>query len=212
MKKIMIMASALAAITLHGGQVYHIKSDQELNSLLAQGKPVLLKFSKNGCSPCDVMKPVFEQMAQEIDDVIFISVHDDMQPQIARSLRSRYGAHSSPTIIVFDKNGKQIDKAVGGPMTARDVRIDLSGMISQAKGKKMMPSSYPYPPNQPQRPMNQKTNAAPTNNVPYRLPQQQPAKDRPYQPQRPATRPTPTTRPTTPRTLKLQCEVIEDNQ
>lgn len=141
-KNILLIVSLASIISLHA-KVEEVQSAAEFDELLSKGKPVLLKFSSDGCKPCEVMEPVYAEKSNQYTDVIFVAVHNSKQPAAARDLRKRYNAHSSPIIIIFDAKGNQVDKIEGGPMTAKDAALDIDSHIMQAKG--IVPKAMPMP-------------------------------------------------------------------
>ena len=80
-------------------------NDEVLNS----EKPVLVDFWATWCGPCQMIAPVIEEIANELDTQVKVGkVNVDEQPEIA----IKYGIASIPTIMVF-KNGEAVNTAVG---------------------------------------------------------------------------------------------------
>jgi len=68
------------------------------NSIIKSGKPVLVDFYADWCSPCKMMAPVLKQVAEEMgDDVKVIKINVDKNQQAS----SVYGIRSVPTLMVF---------------------------------------------------------------------------------------------------------------
>eukprot|EP01023_Acetabularia_acetabulum_P064141 TRINITY_DN8222_c0_g1_i1.p5 TRINITY_DN8222_c0_g1~~TRINITY_DN8222_c0_g1_i1.p5 ORF type:complete len:118 (+),score=27.13 TRINITY_DN8222_c0_g1_i1:161-514(+) len=95
-----------------GGKVIVIKSSAEWKSALQsaqeQGKAVVVDFSAVWCGPCQMISPKFEQMSEEVDDVIFLKVDVDEVSDVA----SECGISAMPTFQVFS-NGSKVDELVG---------------------------------------------------------------------------------------------------
>lgn len=68
------------------------------NSLINSGKPVLVDFYADWCSPCKMMAPILKQVAEEMgDEVKIIKVNVDKNQQAS----AVYGIRSVPTLMVF---------------------------------------------------------------------------------------------------------------
>ncbi len=70
--------------------------------------PVLVDFWALWCSPCRMVGPVLEEIAQERTSIKVGKVNVDDQP----SLAAMYNITSIPTLLLF-KNGKVVKKQVG---------------------------------------------------------------------------------------------------
>ncbi len=91
------------------GDLYHIRSQVGLNSLLGSGRPVLVDFWAPWCQPCLRMGPIFERIAARYGDQInFAKVDTEALPQVG----GRYGVKSIPTIISFSGR-KEASRSVG---------------------------------------------------------------------------------------------------
>jgi thioredoxin 1 len=76
--------------------------------VLQANKPVVVDFWAPWCGPCRAVAPIFEQLSQEQDRVVFAKVNLDESPEYA----SRYGVLSIPTAILFE-NGEPQEAVVG---------------------------------------------------------------------------------------------------
>ncbi len=64
-------------------------------------KPVIIDFWATWCDPCMKMKPIFEQLANELkEQFLFVSVNIDEGQQIAK----KYGVTSIPAFKIIKKN------------------------------------------------------------------------------------------------------------
>jgi thioredoxin len=77
--------------------------------VLKSDKPVLVDFWAQWCSPCHMVAPVLDQIADELDGKVRIAKLDiDANQQIAY----QFGVQSIPTFILF-KDGQMADRMMG---------------------------------------------------------------------------------------------------
>ena len=65
-------------------------------------KPVVIDVSATWCGPCQQMKPIFEQTAQDLSDTYKFA---ELNVDESRELAIKYGVTSVPTFI-FIKDGE----------------------------------------------------------------------------------------------------------
>lgn len=71
--------------------------------------PVLVDFYADWCGPCQMAKPVLEELEKEYQGKVkFSKVNIDASPVIA----GKYGVMSVPTVVFF-KEGKEASRQVG---------------------------------------------------------------------------------------------------
>ncbi len=85
----------------------HVKSTQEFNDLIKK-ETVVVDFYADWCGPCKLLAPIYESVAEELQDLTFLKVNVDNLLDIA----SEYRISSIPTILVF-KDGKILAHHVG---------------------------------------------------------------------------------------------------
>ncbi|XP_052256691.1 thioredoxin-like isoform X2 [Dreissena polymorpha] len=74
----------------------------------AGGKVVAVDFTATWCGPCQMIKPLFEQLSQDCTNVLFWKVDVDQCEDIA----SEQGISAMPT-FKFYRNGQKIDEFTG---------------------------------------------------------------------------------------------------
>ncbi|MFA6527090.1 MAG: thioredoxin family protein [Candidatus Babeliales bacterium] len=68
-------------------------------------KPVIADFSAQWCGACQTMKPLFEELAQELDMYKFVTINVDAAEKIAHD----YNVSGIPMFAFFSQ-GKEINK------------------------------------------------------------------------------------------------------
>ncbi|MBO5874546.1 MAG: thioredoxin [Rikenellaceae bacterium] len=80
-----------------------------LEELIASGKPVVIDFWAEWCGPCRMLTPIIEELAGEYEnDVIIGKCNVDDNNDVSM----KYGIRNIPTVI-FLKGGEVVDKQVG---------------------------------------------------------------------------------------------------
>lgn len=92
-------------------------SEASFGPLVLRGDlPVVVDFWASWCGPCQMMAPVFAQLAQEMEPGLrFVKVNTESAP----TLSQRYAIRSIPSLLVF-RGGKETARQAGalpaGPM------------------------------------------------------------------------------------------------
>jgi thiol-disulfide isomerase/thioredoxin len=87
-----------------------LAKDNPVDKARLSGKPSMIEFGADGCTPCELMKPVLENMRknyQEKLNVIFVHVGENPV------LGSRFGIRSIPVQAFYDKSGKEHFRHIG---------------------------------------------------------------------------------------------------
>jgi thioredoxin len=88
--------------------------------------PILVDFWAEWCGPCQMMAPVFKQIATEFKGrLMTVKVNVDQKPHVA----SQYQIQSIPTIMLFDK-GKDIMR-LSGAMPFEALKAEIEKRLSQ---------------------------------------------------------------------------------
>ncbi len=90
--------------------VLHIQTVEELQSLIASGKQVMIKFYSDTCPPCNQYKPIFEQVSNDaqFQNIIFVAISIKKFQKIAQ----KYGVTALPTTL-FMVNGTIKGRSAG---------------------------------------------------------------------------------------------------
>jgi thioredoxin 1 len=95
-----------------GGAVHHCESLADVDAILVRAgseeKLVVIDFTATWCGPCKMIAPVFAELSELIDDVIFVKVDVDENPDTA----ARYSVSAMPTFC-FIKSGEVVDRLQG---------------------------------------------------------------------------------------------------
>ncbi|KAJ2553615.1 glycerol ether metabolic process [Coemansia sp. RSA 1933] len=88
--------------------IIKISSKEQLDQILEKNSKAAVDFNASWCGSCKAMKPVFNKLAKEHEDVAFLSVDTDENTEIAKE----YGITSMPTFKFLD-HGKVVDQVIG---------------------------------------------------------------------------------------------------
>lgn len=83
-------------------------SESELPALIASNNVVVLDFWAPWCAPCKQFGPIFENVSNEFDDVVFAKINTDDN----REVIADYNIKSIPTVAVV-KNGEVVYNEAG---------------------------------------------------------------------------------------------------
>lgn len=82
----------------------------------------IMHFTAEWCQPCKMMKPIIKQILQENENIEYISIDIDENPETAKD----YGVMGVPTFIYFDDNDNVIQRAVGAmPKAEFEKRLQI---------------------------------------------------------------------------------------
>ena len=84
-------------------------TDANFQELLAEGKPLVVDFWAPWCGPCQMISPIFDELAEEYEGRIIagkVNVDDNDETCAA------YGIMNIPTILFF-KGGELVHRQVG---------------------------------------------------------------------------------------------------
>lgn len=116
-----IFAFLAAWFILHPTQTLLMGEAQKVQSMIGAGKPVLLEFQSPYCVGCIAIKPLVDELEQELGaELLFLRIN--IQEQVGKDLAPVYGFEFTPTFIYFDERGKEVWRTVGvfDPQKVRD--------------------------------------------------------------------------------------------
>lgn len=99
-----MITDILLAAPVKPNMAQHIQSKDDLDAKLneAGDSLVVIDFSATWCGPCKMIAPVYDAMASEFPNVVFLKVDVDECDEIA----SEYGILSMPTFVFIKKKEK----------------------------------------------------------------------------------------------------------
>ena len=101
-----------------------VATNTNFDSLLEDGKLVVVDFWATWCGPCRMISPILDELEEEMADKIsVVKVNVDDADEIA----AQYRIMSIPTLL-FIKNGQIVDKTVGAmpkPALAEKIQANL---------------------------------------------------------------------------------------
>lgn len=84
-------------------------TDQNIQSLLAEGKPMVVDFWAPWCGPCKMQGPIIDEVANDYAERAIVGkLNVDDNPETCE----QYGIMSIPTMLFF-KNGELVNRHVG---------------------------------------------------------------------------------------------------
>jgi thioredoxin 1 len=85
-------------------------TSEEFNKAIKSGKPLLVDFGANNCVPCRQIRPILKEIAKEQSGKAEILVIDVYK---YKSLAAEHKIQVVPTLIFFDKTGKEVYRHMG---------------------------------------------------------------------------------------------------
>lgn len=83
---------------------------EEFFTALKSGRPVLVDFGSNSCTPCRQMRPILKEIKEEKTGEVEVIVIDVYKHQ---DLSREYRVQVVPTLVFFDGTGKEVFRTQG---------------------------------------------------------------------------------------------------
>jgi thioredoxin 1 len=101
-------------------------TDENVNEIIASGKPVMIDFWATWCGPCVGMSPAIDAVAEEFEGKVVVGKYNiDEQTDLA----TKYRIMSIPTLLFF-KDGKKVDIRLVGGQSIETLREKLNALLA----------------------------------------------------------------------------------
>ena len=102
-------------------------TDENVQDIIASGKPVVIDFWATWCGPCMAMAPIVDKLAEEYADRVVIGKYNVDEEG---DLSTEYRIMSIPTILFF-KDGKKTDIRLAGSQTEATLRARIEELLAK---------------------------------------------------------------------------------
>lgn len=86
----------------------HITKENFDQEVLNSDQPILIDFWASWCGPCQMLLPVVEELAGEVEHAKICKINVDEQPELAQ----QFQVMTIPTLVVMN-GGKVLNRSVG---------------------------------------------------------------------------------------------------
>ena len=104
-----LVIAVCGVIAFKSLQIHEAAAGLADDTVIGQGKPVLLELGSHSCIPCKKMMPILNELSTQQSEftVSFVDVWQ------SEGKSEQYGIKSIPTQLFFDKDGKELFRHVG---------------------------------------------------------------------------------------------------
>lgn len=100
-------------------KVFDVTGDSFTNEVENYNGTVLIDFFADWCTPCKMLSPVIEDIAENVSDKVKIC---KVNVEAEKELADRFGIMSIPTLVVM-KNGTVRNRSIG--VTGKKAILDM---------------------------------------------------------------------------------------
>jgi thiol-disulfide isomerase/thioredoxin len=124
---VITLVTIMSWVILHPRQTPLMEESETVFKMIGSGTPVLLEFQSPYCISCTQIRPVVDQLEEELSSEVSIGpqlhiIRLNIQESVGRDLGRKYGFQATPTFIFFDAEGNEVWRLTGSfdPQKVRD--------------------------------------------------------------------------------------------
>lgn len=100
-------------------------TDENVEQIIASGKPVMIDCWATWCGPCKALAPLIDELADKYADKVIIGKYN---VEDEGDLSTTYRIMSLPTFLFF-KDGKKVDIRLTGSQTRETLEAKLNELL-----------------------------------------------------------------------------------
>lgn len=124
---VITLIAVMSWVIMHPRQTPLMDDSITVQKMIGAGTPVLLEFQSPYCISCTQIRPIVDQLEQELSSQVSIGpqlhvIRVNIQENVGKQLGSVYGFQATPTFIFFDAQGNELWRQIGtfDPQMVRD--------------------------------------------------------------------------------------------